>query len=631
MTAVNKIDSNFTGLRFAVEASAGVLPATPVWLVAEPNSYDKFGAAIKTKARNPINDGRQRKKGVTVDLDAEAGFEMDLTQDNTPILMASFMFAQPRTNIELASPNVTASGATFNPAAGGASYFAGNLLFAKNFTQTLNNGLAKVSGTPTASLVGVTKTLVDENGSSGIISRVGNEFAASVATIDVSGPLPKLVVSGIVTAAGTLTSTGNFVDGNTVTVGGKTYTLQAVLTNVDGNVKIGATAALSLVNLKNAINLNGLGVPGTDYAAAMTVNANVTVVSFTASTIVVNAKIWGTSGNAIATTVTGALNTWGGATLSGGTGRSLLELGLSPGWWVCIGDDGAGFFFANAVNNGLKRLRYQDNTSFTFDKSTENMVTDAGTAKTIRIFFGRIIKNEVGSNIVRQTLQFERTLGAPDDASPTQIQSEYITGCVANDFELHVKTADKITAKLSFLARDQETRTGITGVKAGTRPVLQDSDAYNSSSHVVRLNLAKVDQTTANPADLFAFLLDLNLSIKNNVKANKAVKFLGSFDNSAGTFEVDAKMTAYFSTVDAIASVRANTDVTLDLTFGQNNKGFTIDLPLVSLATDGADVKQDEAIKLPIQSAAATGSKIDTNLNHTLLLQYWDYLPTLAA
>jgi Phage tail tube protein len=51
-------------------------------------------------------------------------------------------------------------------------------------------------------------------------------------------------------------------------------------------------------------------------------------------------------------------------------------------------------------------------------------------------------------------------LGAPDDSS-TAVQAEYITGCVANTFDLNIKTADKITAKLGFMARDQETRTAL--------------------------------------------------------------------------------------------------------------------------------------------------------------------------
>jgi hypothetical protein len=65
----------------------------------------------------------------------------------------------------------------------------------------------------------------------------------------------------------------NAVNATWAVVGGKEYTFQTALTNVDGNVKIGATIVATLTNLFNAINLTG--TPGTDYATAMTVNANV--------------------------------------------------------------------------------------------------------------------------------------------------------------------------------------------------------------------------------------------------------------------------------------------------------------------------------------------------------------------
>jgi len=72
-------------------------------------------------------------------------------------------------------------------------------------------------------------------------------------------------------ANGTLTATANFANGETVTTGTKTYTFQTVLTNVDGNVLIGASLAASLTNLANAISL-GAGA-GVDYATATTANA----------------------------------------------------------------------------------------------------------------------------------------------------------------------------------------------------------------------------------------------------------------------------------------------------------------------------------------------------------------------
>ena len=97
-----KIDSNDTGLRFAVEKCLKQLPtladdgADPVWHPMEPNSYGDMGANVTTVARNPINPSRQRQKGVVTDLEATASFQMDLTGRNHFYMMQSYMFALAR-------------------------------------------------------------------------------------------------------------------------------------------------------------------------------------------------------------------------------------------------------------------------------------------------------------------------------------------------------------------------------------------------------------------------------------------------------------------------------------------------------------------------------------------------------
>jgi len=122
-----------------------------------------------------------------------------------------------------------------------------------------------------------------------------------------------------------LTVTGQPSNTNTVVVGGKTYTFQATLTDVDGNVHIGVDAEASLQNLAAAINLSNEGESavsaGTDYAASMTVNTEVEATAFDATTLTVTAYSPGSVGNLIASTETHALGSWGAATLSGGAGH----------------------------------------------------------------------------------------------------------------------------------------------------------------------------------------------------------------------------------------------------------------------------------------------------------------------
>jgi hypothetical protein len=128
-------------------------------------------------------------------------------------------------------------------------------------------------------------------------------------------------------ATGTLTGTANFTNGETVTTGTKTYTFQTVLTNVDGNVLIGASLGDSLNNLAAAIAL-GAGA-GTLYALATTANTFVYAASTTATTLVLLAMQGGTAGNSIATTETAVNASFGGATLSGGVSTNVSILTIA--------------------------------------------------------------------------------------------------------------------------------------------------------------------------------------------------------------------------------------------------------------------------------------------------------------
>lgn len=308
----------------------------------------------------------------------------------------------------------------------------------------------------------------------------------------------------------------------------------------------------------------------------------------------------------------------------------LDTLGLGIGEWIHVGGDGALFKFVNAVNNGFKRLSLVTATRIEFDKSLTTMVTENSTTETVQLFIGRVLKNEVGSLIKRRTYQLERTLGAPDNASPTQIQSEYLIGAVANMMKLQIGMADKVTAELTYMALNGETRSGVVGVKAGTRPNLVDQDAFNTSSDFTFMRISPVPAAGAIATPFFGFMTECTLNLSNNASACKAIGVLGGFDIIVGKFELKGDIKAYFSDVAAIEAVKINQSVTLDMVMANNNRGILIDIPLVTLGNARLNIEQDKEISIPVSFNAASGSQVNANLDHTCMMIHFDYLPTLA-
>jgi hypothetical protein len=118
---------------------------------------------------------------------------------------------------------------------------------------------------------------------------------------------------------GTLTLAGNAVDAETVTIGSTVYRWKDTLAQAY-DVKIGANAAASIVNLVAAINANG--TPGTHYFAGTLVHPTVRAYDGAGDTVVVHTKSNTTLtavGTLIATTETMTSGSWGATTLADGT------------------------------------------------------------------------------------------------------------------------------------------------------------------------------------------------------------------------------------------------------------------------------------------------------------------------
>lgn len=506
MTAVKKIDGSVTGLRIAEESTdIGILGGSPIWLPMEPNSYGDFGTQITSVARQPIEDDRQAKKPMVVDLDASGGFQTDFTQFNLQTILQGFFFADLRRKADFGGAGqVTTVTTTYNAAAGLTVFAATDLVFMAGFTNAANNGLKSVTSATATALTVTPAPVAETPPATATITKVGRQYAAGVLDVDASGTLPAI------------------------------------------------------------------------------------------------------------------------------TGTNLDQLGLVPGEWVFVGGDATLTHFVNAVNNGFKQVATVAPTRIEFKKSITIMVTESSSSETVQIFIPRTLKNELGALIKRRTYQLERTLGAPDNASPTQIQSQYIIGGVANTLELSLGVANKVELDLAYVGITGEERTGIVGVKSGSRPDLIESDAFNTASDFSLMRVSPVPATGANATPTFGFMTEFKLKINNNAKALKAIGVFGGFDVTVGKFEVDGSLTAYFSDVAAITAVKNNTSVTCDMAMVKNNSGVVVDIPLLTLGDARLKIEQDTEIQIPCSFKAASGAQVLSTFDYTMSMHFFDYLPNLA-
>ena len=302
------------------------------------------------------------------------------------------------------------------------------------------------------------------------------------------------------------------------------------------------------------------------------------------------------------------------------TAADFTTFGLIPGEWIFLGGDGAATQLG--ANVGFARVKSIAAKTLILDKVNWAPIATDGAAKTARIFFGDVLRNETDPALIKyRTVQLRRTLGSDADG----VQSEYLIGAFANELTVNMPQADKINVDLGYIAMDNVQRTGAQGLKPGATAPIERSDVFNTSSDFARIKLAAVDLVNGNPKPLFNFSTEMSLVINNGITMNKALGVLGAFAASAGNFVVSGSITAYFASVEAVQAVRNNLDVTLDFISVKKNTAMLWDIPLLTLGGGRVTVEQDNPVMVPLENMAA-----ESEFGHTLLFQSFKYLPNIA-
>lgn len=517
---VNKVDSNLSATSFAEEICPRKLPVLatdgrdPEWDTVEVNSFSDFGADYVRTARQPIDPGRQKKRGNISDLTAGAGFNADFTQRNSKRFFQALYFANayeaadtsplnPAITPKIIVTAVDGAADAFNAASGLTRFTVGDLVRSSGFTIAANNVLTTVLTSVTGAL-GVAADLVAEASppSAARLQTVGRQFA--------SADVALVVANGVATL--------------------------------------------------------------TSAASAFPVN-------------------------------------W-----------------LQPGEWVFVGGDATSTQYTTGGNKPFYgRCKSLTTGILVLDKVTATLVTDPGTGKTIRIFKGTHTRNEKApAKQVARTFAFNRTLGS-DASGP---QSEQVYGAFANQIVMNSPipgTDAKVNIDWTFLGMSASTLDGTQSALPGVVNASLGEAAINTAQNIYRLKLAIIDPATLNPSALFGYVSDFTLTISNNASVNKAQGVLGGFSISVGDFQVGGDINAYFTTVAAIAAIKANAELTFDVIYALGNGAVVFDIPTLGLAGGKPNVAKDKPVMLPVTNGA-----YESPFGTTASTTFFEYVPTVA-
>lgn len=383
---------------------------------------------------------------------------------------------------------------------------------------------------------------------------------------------------------------------------------------------------LSFTGWTNSAN-NGLKVVTTTTTAGATAVTPATVVEANAPTSAQRVRVVGFQFAAADL----ALTLVGNDIKLTSTAAAWANIAPIIGEWLFVGGDAVGTQFGTNAPFWV-RVSYVDpaNGYILCDMSTGTQLADNGAAKTIQVFAGT---RYVNSNI-RRTYTMSRIYPQYQESTGGAVTSyanaEHVPGCVPNTFTLNIKQKSKIDIDFDFVGMDglyDGKGLPASGVPYTTGKFIQETveDCYNTSQSVYMMRLSILDPNTINPTPYFAYCTDATLDIKNNVTPNDAIGLVGAFDASVGSFDVDAKITAYFASVHALAAMRRNMSVGLQIIGAQDNSGFVYDLPLMTLSGSLPTVDKDKPVTLDLSGMGAMNAN-----GYTLMAYFFDYLPNIA-
>ena len=296
---------------------------------------------------------------------------------------------------------------------------------------------------------------------------------------------------------------------------------------------------------------------------------------------------------------------------STGLASTLLNfttLGLAVGMWIKIGGTAAGDKFATAALNSYARITAIAANALTLDNRPTGWTTDAGTGKTIKVWFGDYIKN----GTTKTGLSIE--VGYLGQDTPTYILA---AGQIPNTLEWNITSRQKITGSVAFM--------GMSGAQSTTP---QDASPDTASTAVVMAANANVSRMSEAGAQLVSpnCAREATFSINNNLRKLECVDDDAPIGINEGEFSVTGRANTYFGSNSLYAKFLAGTATAINSIAAKNGQAVIWDAPRVTYRSGSPNVtgkNTDTMLALDWQASIET-----TYFNCSFIINRLEYLET---
>lgn len=307
------------------------------------------------------------------------------------------------------------------------------------------------------------------------------------------------------------------------------------------------------------------------------------------------------------------------------TTLDFTTLGLVVGQSIYVGGDLAAERFATDISSsqnwGYARVAAVAAGVITLDKCGTPFTTDNGSGKTIRLFFGRFIRDvdTDHADFRERSYQFEAMF--PGLGSGGATEYEYALGNYCNEISYELPLADKASIAFGFEGTNSEDPTTSRKTNASSALTPNRTEAFNTSLDTARIRVQKTDET-----GITSDFKKLTFSIKNNVSGERVLGTLGPKYMNYGKLEVTFEAQILFTDKAVPAAIKANTTLGLDFALRNGDGAFLVDVPSMTLSGGDKEFPVNETV-LMNTTGAAFG---DPTLGFAIGVTAFGYVPARA-